>query len=135
MANTDVGIGTGVTVKKNAVSLGNVTNLTLSGASRPALSTAHLGSLITNPQVPGALTNWGSMAMDLNIAPDTDIDLLLTEAVATATDFIIQFDGTATTNVVTVAAFCTDHDLFAIPLEDVMTASMTWQLTEIPVWS
>ncbi|KKK52703.1 hypothetical protein LCGC14_3102240 [marine sediment metagenome] len=125
-------IGTGVTFTKGSIS-GNVTNIAASGASRPSIPTGHLDSTVTMPFIPGQLTDWGSITMDFNFDADTDGTTWLAEAQTTATDLVISFNDAGSTTF-TVAAFTTDHDPFTVPLEDLVTASMTWKMAGIPAW-
>lgn len=128
-------IGTGVTFSKGGLSGENVTNISITGASRPALSTANLASTVTNPFIGGALMDWGSITMDFNVDVETDGDTILTEAkVVGGTNLVIAFHDAATTTF-TVSAFCTDYDAFTVPLEDVMTCSITWKCAGLPSWS
>ncbi len=125
-------IGTGVSFSKGDIT-GNVTNISASGATRPSISTGHLGSTVTMPFINGALTDWGSITMDFNFNADADGTTWLAEAQTSATSLVISFNDVASTTF-TVAAFTTDHDPFTVPLEDLVTASMTWKMADIPAW-
>ncbi len=126
-------IGTGITFTKGGLTGQNVTNISVTGASRPSLSTANLASTVTNPFIGGALMDWGSITMDFNLAPG-DGNTILTEAkVVGGTNLVVTLD-TAASVTFTVAAFCTDYDAFTVPLEDVVTCSITWKCAGLPVW-
>ncbi len=125
-------IGTGVSFTKGSIS-GNVTNISASGATRPSIATGHLGSTVTMPFISGALTDWGSITMDFNFDADVDGTTWLAEAQATGDALVISFNDAGSTTF-TVTAFTTDHDPFTVPLEDLVTASMTWKMASIPAW-
>lgn len=124
------GIGTGTTLAFGTLT-GGMTNISHSGSSRPVILLPHMGTTVTVPKVPGALTNWGSVTADILFDPDTDLATWLAEHVKDPDDLIITFPGG--TIFTAGSAFIAGEDLFGVPVEDAMTASITFELNTLPV--
>lgn len=125
-----VGIGTGTTLAHGALS-GGMTGIAHSGSTRPSIPVPHLGTTVTVPKVAGALRDWGSVTAEVLLDPAVDLANFLAQGVAAVADLVITFpDATVFT---AAASFITDIDLFGVPLEDAMTASVTFELNTLPV--
>lgn len=126
-----VGIGTGTTLTHGSLS-GGMTSIAHSGTSRPSIPVPHMETTVSVPKVPGALVDWGSLTAEIILDSSVDLDTWITAASAAASPLVITFPSGS---IFTVTAFVTGMDLFGIPLEDVITASVTFELAALPVKS
>ncbi len=127
-------IGTGITFSRGSLSGENVTNISVTGASRPSLSTANLATTVTNPFLGGALMDWGSVTFDFNLAPADGDNLHDDTLVISGTNAALVITFPAETVTFTVQTFATDYDPFTVPLEDIVTSSITYKLAGLPAW-
>ena len=128
----DVGTGASVTFASGFVA--RLLSLSLDDAAREAIKTTYMGSTAGDDTdnfgghtyIPGQLSDAGSVTMEIHFNPDT-----LPPIGSAAETFSIDFDtyGTDTENTAwDGTGFLTSMDV-GVPLEDVMTATITVKLT------
>jgi len=126
-----IGTGSGITFSGWS---GAVTNITRNSVSRPAVRSSYLGSTTWDTFLPGKISNPGQVVMDVHFDPSkvTQYETLISNTTPTTLYLTIGTENTATTNAqVTASAFVVDVEQ-ALPLEDMMTGSITFQMTSTP---
>jgi len=131
-------IGTGVSVAQTTGSFDSgtefeVLNLSVSGITREAIETSHMGTTSYKSFVPADLTDPGTL--ELEIAFDADFPAPVTAAADTVTITFPQHSSEASTAAKFAASmFVTDFS-FSVPFEDRQTASVSLKLTGAPTWT
>jgi hypothetical protein len=103
-----------------------IRDISVSGISREAVETTCMDTSNARTFIPGDLYDPGEVSMEILFNPDTDLPLNGAAEVITITYPL----GTGETSAATLAGtgFLTAVD-WTVPLEDVMTASVTFKFT------
>ena len=128
MAVGDTDLGTGSSLAFAGLTA-ELLSLSASGIERVSVSKAHMGTSGAKPFLVGDQYDPGEITAEIHFAVDQDIDALMIGAAASLTaTFPVAVTGDpveAKTVVAAVTGFS-----WEAPLEDVMTASVTWKITE-----
>ncbi len=122
MAVGDTDLGTGTTLAFAGL-IAELLSLAASGIERVSVSKAHMGTSGAKPFLVGDQYDPGEITAEIHFAADQDIDAIMIAAAASLTATFPE--TTAKTVVGAVTGFSWD-----CPMEDVMTASVTWKITE-----
>ena len=121
MAVGDTDLGTGTTLAFAGLTA-ELLSLSASGIERVSVSKAHMGTSGAKPFLVGDQYDPGEITAEIHFDATQDIDALMTGAAASLTATFPE--TTAKTVVAAVTGFS-----WEAPLEDVMTASVTWKIT------
>ena len=121
----DVGTGTGVTFSAGAFTA-NVLSVDGPGMTRESFQTSHMGSSPAwHTHIPGNLADPGEITIEYQFEGDDVYPTLITQAANTIT---IDVAGTGVGFRWAATGFATAATP-AIPLEDIMTSSVTFKLS------
>ena len=116
-------IGTGLTVSGTTFTA-EILSASLSGLSREAIDTTHMGSTTARSFIPSELYDAGEITFEVAFEPGASATLPVSAAAGTIT--VTHTDTGAATWA--DSGFCTNME-WTVPLEDRATASITYKLT------
>lgn len=122
----DVGTGATLTFSANTgwdSSAVDIQTISWSGISREAIETTHLGTTTARTFMPGDLYDPGEVTMELSYDDGVDTPILLADTAETIT---LTFPTSGAT--FACSGFCTSFEV-NVPLEERMTATLTWKMT------
>ncbi len=132
MASPAVNTGTGATLSYSSYFV-QITNIDVSGITRPAIDTTHMTSTAGNGTttiggrtfIPGDLADPGTVEVEFHLNPDTTPPIM--GAAATIT---LGIPGSNTPATWACSGFMTDFS-FGVPLEDKMVCNATVKLSGV----
>jgi hypothetical protein len=119
---TDIGTGSTVTFGTSGFSA-DILGVNLSGVTREAINTSHMGTTSDHTFMPTDLVDNGTLELEIAWLATLTPPIITNAAAETVT---VAFAGSAT--VWSFSAFQTDLGI-TVPLEDKMTATMTFKIS------
>lgn len=119
---TDIGTGSTVTFGTSSFTA-DILSVNLSGITREAINTSHMGTTSDHTFMPADLVDNGTLEMEVAWVAGLTPPILTNGAAETVT---VAFAGSASTW--SFSAFQIDLGI-VVPLEDKMTATMTFKIT------
>jgi hypothetical protein len=119
---TDIGTGSTVTFGTSGFSA-DILGVNLSGVTREAINTSHMGTTSDHTFMPVDLVDNGTLELEIAWLATLTPPIITNAAAETVT---VAFAGSATTW--SFSAFQTDLGI-TVPLEDKMTATMTFKIS------
>jgi hypothetical protein len=119
---TDIGTGSTVTFGTSGFTA-DILGVNLSGVTREAINTSHMGTTSDHTFMPVDLVDNGTLELEIAWLATLTPPIITNAAAETVT---VAFAGSATTW--SFSAFQTDLGV-TVPLEDKMTATMTFKIS------
>ena len=119
---TDIGTGSTVTFGTSGFTA-DILGVNLSGVTREAINTSHMGTTSDHTFMPVDLVDNGTLELEIAWLATLTPPIITNAAAETVT---VAFAGSATTW--SFSAFQTDLGI-TVPLEDKMTATMTFKIS------